>query len=535
MLDLPGGSEGLQWIVSQGPGQLLLIPGLHAASLAAAAAGSQAAISYIRFTAQHFVAFGGSQDLTPLDKVCLALTTNSGWRKQNKKEASQLAKDTKLRDVYAACQLNTKAILASAVENGQLDALKWLRVICHRPPSMGSSLMRVAAKAGNLAMLKLLRSGPNPVTWDIGVMRAALPHEDCVKWLLSQRPACPFSEEFLVQLIHKKKWNLLKWLRTNQQIPLACWSETVSCAMAGSGDVPMLQWLADQHPPVLWGPAVIRAAAMKGSISTLQWLRAHYPGDGWDADCSVAAVHSGNLAVLQWMRSQTPPVPWCEDIAAEAASLGDMSMLQWMRAQVPPCPWGRDATAAAADQGNLSMLAWMRTQDPSCSLDASCTGTAAFNGDMETLQWLAGQGCSLDSDLYYHAAVAFSPTHHMLQWLRSQQVPIPATVPTSGDLDTELRQAKGPVLMLLADIGAAIPDHSRPRLTAARRCFCTFHGLVRWIRCAASDPSRGAHKAFDHLCTDTSGQRLLHSLSMLAPELLSKIAVMAGLQHDLVW
>lgn len=99
MLDLPDGSEGLQWIVRQGPGQLLLIPGLHAASLAAAAAGSQGAITYLCFTAQHFAAFGGSQDLTPLDKLCLARAPDSDWRKQDKKEASQLTKDTQLAEV----------------------------------------------------------------------------------------------------------------------------------------------------------------------------------------------------------------------------------------------------------------------------------------------------------------------------------------------------------------------------------------------------------------------------------------------------
>lgn len=181
------------------------------------------------------------------------------------------------------------------------------------------------------------------------------------------------------------------------------------------------------------------------------------------------------------------------------------------------------------------MLQWMQAQDPPCSLDASCTGTAAFLGNLEMLQWLASQGCSLDADLYYHAAVGYPPRQHILRWLRSQQVPVPATAPTSSDLDTELEQADGPVLMLLADIGAAIPEHSRRHLITARRCFCTFHGLVRWIRHAASDPSRGAHRALDHLCTNTSGQRLLYSLSLLAPELLSKIAVMAELQHDLAW
>ncbi|KAK9864052.1 hypothetical protein WJX84_000768 [Apatococcus fuscideae] len=50
----------------------------------------------------------------------------------------------------------------------------------------------------------------------------------------------------------------------------------------------------------------------------------------------------------------------------------------------------------------------------------------------------------------------------------------------------------------------------------------------------ASDPSRGAHRAFDYLCEEGSSQELLVLLSQLPPELVIKIATAANLQHDVL-
>ncbi|KAK9840418.1 hypothetical protein WJX74_009611 [Apatococcus lobatus] len=70
-LDFPEGSQGLGWIVGHGPLQLLLIPGLTAASIAAAAAGDTDALNYLRFAAQHFAALGSTQNITALDRLCI--------------------------------------------------------------------------------------------------------------------------------------------------------------------------------------------------------------------------------------------------------------------------------------------------------------------------------------------------------------------------------------------------------------------------------------------------------------------------------
>ena len=73
----------------------------------------------------------------------------------------------------------------------------------------------------------------------------------------------------------------------------------------------------------------------------------------------------------------------------------------------------------------------------------------------------------------------------------------------------------------------------RAQLNQARKAYCTFHGLLRWCRRAVSDPSKGAHLAFDSPPGDISGQILLVRLSLLPSELIRKIAVAAELQHDI--
>ena len=74
MVDLPADIEGLSWIVSNDPTQLLLIPGLQPASIAAAAAGDHQALAYVRFTAQNFAAYAGTRILSPLEEACLAVS-----------------------------------------------------------------------------------------------------------------------------------------------------------------------------------------------------------------------------------------------------------------------------------------------------------------------------------------------------------------------------------------------------------------------------------------------------------------------------
>lgn len=178
------------------------------------------------------------------------------------------------------------------------------------------------------------------------------------------------------------------------------------------------------------------------------------------------------------------------------------------------------------------MLQCLRALSPPCPPHSECTVLAARRGNLPVLQWLASQGCSLSGDLYCYVTSAHGPAKGILRWLREQKVPPPATISDRLWMNANLRVATAPRLMFLADLGVELPKNDKEKLIRARKTFCTFHGLVRWIRRAVSDPSKNIHLAFNQLSTDVPGQQLLLRLSMLAPELVSKVAVMARLQHD---
>lgn len=164
MLDLPQGGQGLYWIVSQGPQELLLIPGLQAASIAAAATGDQSALSYLHSAAQQFAADGSPLNATGLDNLCIEA---SHIQQKHPKKAYRMLDDLLLRHqplraTFKVRLANTSALLQCAVRDGQLDALKWLQALCHRCCIYDGHLMEAAAEQGHLSILKQLRSGAHP-------------------------------------------------------------------------------------------------------------------------------------------------------------------------------------------------------------------------------------------------------------------------------------------------------------------------------------------------------------------------------------
>ena len=304
----------------------------------------------------------------------------------------------------------------------------------------------------------------------------------------------------------------------------APWDVEVSFDAAGNLDC--LKWLLTQDPPCPCNDALLFQLVKMGDLDSIKWLRSlpWIPLSWWDgADLIEHAATWGSLDVLKWLRAQDPPCPWTERTCEMAAANDNLDVLQWIRAQKPPCPWDIDCTAAAARHGHMRVLEWLSAQDPPCPWGPESSHGAAAGGHLQALEFLHSHGCSVTSSAYY--AAAFGGHRQILRWLQTQKIPVPSHPPSA------LLAVSAPMLLFLGDISAPLPADRHAELQKARRAFCTFHGLLRWCRSAMSDPSRGAHHAFDYLCNESAGQELLVLLARLPPELVTKIAVAAHLQH----
>lgn len=524
MVDLPHQDEDLSWIVSQGPSQLLLIPGVQAAHLTAAAAGDAQALAYLRTAAQRHADLGAVVN-TPLDDISCAASHVSNDAEQD--DFFEAFKDSELRHVFEARRSFTVRLLRFAAQQGRLAALKWLRALCHQTWEDDEDLMIDAARHGHLHVLKFLQTGPRPPLWGWQTAHAAVAHPDCFVWLLTQTDWNPCTDDIVEEVAAAGNVPGLEYLYYNAAdfVPINKWDARVIEAAASSGCLPALEYVCSLHPPIPWDATACSAAARSGNLEMLKWMRNWDEPMPWDEATCSAAVSTGNLEMLQWLRSQQPPCPWSTASSREAAAQPTLHMMQWLQAQDPPCPIDSRCTLRAAGNG-LPMLQWLLSQNLPVPLDLHCPLPAARRGDLPMLQLLFDLGCCPTGREYYAAA---PQNHiHVLRWLHRMDVGV--------DVSSSLYcrgPVSNPVLLFLGDIGAALNGPQQTQLVAARRTFCTFYGLLRWCRSALSDPSRNMHRAFDPLTTDASGKNLLVRLSMLPPEILSRIAVAAGLQHTL--
>ncbi|KAK9866851.1 hypothetical protein WJX84_008724 [Apatococcus fuscideae] len=226
-----------------------------------------------------------------------------------------------------------------------------------------------------------------------------------------------------------------------------------------------------------------------------------------------------------WLPSGLCALPKMLDLPQGAEGLAWISRKG--PAQLLLIPGVQPASIAAAALGDQQALVCLRV-----TAQQHAAGVQPFD-DFTAFQLAASRADPQTAVHTQQLKVAYEErlesTEHLLvlRWLHGQKIPAPSRLPVAW------RGIPTPILMFLGDIGVQLPDWHREKLQTARRSFCAFLGLLRWCRSAVSDPSRGAHRAFDYLCQESSGQELLVLLSRLPPELVSKIAVAANLQHDI--
>ena len=161
---------------------------------------------------------------------------------------------------------------------------------------------------------------------------------------------------------------------------------------ARGGRLKALKFLRSQDPPCPWSEQTCGHAAQGGSLEALKWLRDQDPPCPWDAMTCTSAAWGGNLEALEFLRDQDPPCPWDEETCQGAAMEGHLEVLQWLRGQDPPCPWDEVTCVWAARGGHLEVLKWARSQDPPCPWSRShCRWEASESDHQHIVKWIDQQ------------------------------------------------------------------------------------------------------------------------------------------------
>ncbi len=528
MLHLPADGEGLSWIVSHDPTRLQLIPGLQPISIAAAAAGDQQALAYLRFAAQHHAVHPGGSAHNELDRVLVRIAAAVQAGDRYAVRTALRTDGAQFADLIEAREDHTVSLITQAIREGELAAVMWMHAICiHRLSMFGLTVE--AAEAGQLAILKYLSVRSQFKSWDEDTVEAALPHLDCLKWLLTaDAPGgpCPHSPGILCGIAQHHGLPAVQWFCEHCDIEVEFCDEAILETAVELADRPMVEWLRAHNPPAPWHASICVAAAQRGDISMLGWLRRLNPPCPWDESVTAAAA-SRDVRTLAWLRAQEPPCPWDPSACAAAAKSGKLDVLMWLRDRQPPCPWDATCAEAACSQPDVNIPQWLLQQQGHWEprTQSICINNAARTGHLAMLEWLSSIGIPLTAGLY--AAAARAGHMHILRFLRSRRVAL-----ETPPVQVNSRFSYLPLQMVMSDLGMLHESHM-PNVRRARRACCIFHGLVRWCRQAVSDPSREAHLAFDSLAKDRSGQMLLLRISKLPPELVTKIAVAADLQYEI--
>ncbi len=559
---LPDGDEGLSWIIDRDPTKLLLIPDLQPASLIAAAAGDRKALAFVHFTAQiHSAATYGECRTNLLDEACLAATELKTMDEYRAFLQELKQKDPQLASVFDARWDHTMKLMEEAAAAGEVSAMKWIRGVCARS-WIGdcTAIMITAAENGHVEVMRYLRSGPDPAPWYEHMTRAAAPHLECFKWMLSaDAPGgpCPCHPGILPNIASLHGLPALQWLRENCQLPPGIWNRSLLHHAVSIGDLAILQWLRAQTTPVPWDILITKTVAERGDIGMMRWMRAQNPPAEWGKEVTRAAAGKSDTGMLKWLRAQDPPCPWGEDTCKRAVEGGLVDTLSWLRAQNPPCPFGEECFEAAADDSDLKILEWLleagcpfgsktaqhvcllgdlpllkRFHSAGCSLDSKCLYRAANLGNLQMVEWLCDQGCQLTAELYQAVAHRDDMAgSRVLRFLHERRVPLSDASMEDGP--SVYKALPVPMLLAMVDIGIEVPRKCTRKVQRARKAHCTFHGLIQWCQKATSNPSLGAAHAFDILADDCSGRLLLTRLCLLPPELINKIAIAAELQYDI--
>jgi hypothetical protein len=175
----------------------------------------------------------------------------------------------------------------------------------------------IAARKGNLTVLKLFRSIHLP--WDRSTCAAAAEngHLDVIKWC------------------HENGWP---------------WDENTCANAAKNGHLDVIQWCRENGCP--WDENTCWNAAENGHLDVIKWCRQN--GCPWNAWTCASAAKNGHLDVLQWCRQNG--CRWDEWTCKRAAKYGHIDTLKWCRQN--GCEWYQSTCKHLERGGYYDVLQW---------------------------------------------------------------------------------------------------------------------------------------------------------------------------------
>ncbi|KAK9830739.1 hypothetical protein WJX74_004664 [Apatococcus lobatus] len=521
MLKLPVAGEGLDWIADQEVDKLLLIPGLQAATITAAAAGDQEALAALIGIVQHYAA--NEATCLPAVHVPLYSEAEMEFRRLQATQARQISKlkDMQSRQVKRLRAYHAKVIAAARRAANAQDQQLLAAYLSEAQHAVKETAL--LAKCGSLPDLSELpdanESLANPsvirpcdpqmqqATVDALCEAAGQGEWGALLWL--QAICLPFHEAsagLMAAAAREGQLFIMRLLRAAlNAAPLTI--EDSRCARFYPD---CLRWLLEQDAPC--DSIAIEALAKSGDLAALQLVnaRGRMSPYSWDTDVTYAAASNGQWPTVRWLRAMPRPCPWDARCTTAAAQQGHLPMLQWLRSQAQPCPWDLyDLTAALAEAGNLSGLQWAISQDPSASWDPmDIMRLATRHGHLNVLHWLNLIGFSPITIAYIWAIAGGQP--RMLQWLYEMKVAFPVLEIMIAA--SNFTAVPASVLMLLADMGWSF-DGRRVSSTELSEILLT-----------PKDRGRTADQRIAGLCSAGLGSRAFHLRDLQAVELARQLA-----------
>jgi hypothetical protein len=193
-----------------------------------------------------------------------------------------------------------------AVRSDNIEVLEWL---VSQGCELNNKSYHWPASSGQLDMLVWLHRRDAPSFYKVqkSLMESAIynGHMHIIKWLRSLDPPCEWNKSFIQFAVTDRRLKILIWLRS--QDPPCPWDECELYQYASStGDVMLMKCLRDLNPSYPWDDSLCAIAAEYGQLRMLRWLRCQDPPCPINLnDCIELAAEQKHVEVVDWLRIQT--------------------------------------------------------------------------------------------------------------------------------------------------------------------------------------------------------------------------------------